>query len=564
MPNQSFKIAGGSNPGLARENNEDRFYYDERRGIFIVVDGVGGQAAGEKASEIAVEKLRARLERATGTVVERIREAITIANNAIYEQARQNSEWSGMACVLTVAIVEGARVTVGHVGDTRLYKLQPGCIRKITHDHSPIGMREERGALSEIEAMRHPRRNEIFRDVGSAPHAPEDEDFIEIIEEDLEPDGALLLCSDGLSDLVASAQIHRLIEENADDPNLAVERLIEAANEAGGKDNITVILVENELFAAGVRKRDQNGIQKNPAPAIVDANRVDVERAPLLREFLKSRVTAFALGTLFGVVLLSLWQFLLWPRVIKAEAAPPAPRALTVGKDHRADFLTINAALEQARPGDTVIVEPGEYAEQVRLKEGVTLESRITHQAVIRAPEKPDARSTAVIATGITRGRFIGFKIFGDEERRLTTGLHLRDTHIEVADLDVSGVDEAGVKISGESAARITASNIHDNHGAGVVIEDAARPLLKSDLIIRNGRIEGSEKPGVEVHQKARPHLVENLIADNGAEAIWTFGELDAEGMKQNLFGGKLTANSKGQVKITGSAKQRDFPRPGN
>jgi serine/threonine protein phosphatase PrpC len=318
MQQALFKCAGDSHPGLARENNEDRFHCDPQRGIFIVVDGVGGQAAGEKAAEIAVNKLKTRLERPTGTVIERIREAITIANNEIHHQAQQQPEWAGMACVLTAAIVEGARVTIGHVGDTRLYKLQPGRIQKMTHDHSPVGLREERCGLTEIEAMRHPRRNEVFREVGADPHAPEDEDFIEIIETEFEPDSALLLCSDGLSDLVTSAQIQRLVEENAGDPKLAVQRLIEAANAAGGKDNITVILVENELFAAEVREQKRKIVKRKPTSVIsLKSNPVAIEPMPLWREILNSRVTAFALGTVFGIVLLGLWQFLLWPRLIK-------------------------------------------------------------------------------------------------------------------------------------------------------------------------------------------------------------------------------------------------------
>ncbi len=320
MEQAFFKCAGDSNPGLVRENNEDRFHCDPQQGIFIVVDGVGGQVAGEKAAEIAVNKLRTRLERPTGTVVERIREAITIANNEIHHQAQQNPEWAGMACVLTVAIAVGNHITIGHVGDTRLYKLQPGRIQKITHDHSPIGLREERGALTEIEAMRHPRRNEVFRDVGSEQHTPEDEDFIEIIEAEFEPDSALLLCTDGLSDLVTSAQIQCLVEVNAGDPKLAVQRLIEAANAAGGKDNITVILVENELYAAAVGERRQEGVQRKTTTVIaLKSDRTAVEPMPFWREFLNSRVTAFALGTVFGVVLLSLWQFFILPRVIKAE-----------------------------------------------------------------------------------------------------------------------------------------------------------------------------------------------------------------------------------------------------
>ena len=126
------------------------------RGIFLVVDGIGGQAAGEKAAEIAVERVRARLERQTGTAEQRIREAIAMANNEILRAARGNPEWQGMACVLTLAVLENGSAVVGHVGDSRLYQIRRGEIRKITHDHSPVGEREDSGELSEAEAMRHP------------------------------------------------------------------------------------------------------------------------------------------------------------------------------------------------------------------------------------------------------------------------------------------------------------------------------------------------------------------------------------------------------------------------
>jgi len=121
-----------------------------------------------------VERLRARLERQTGTAEQRVREAVAMANNEILRAAQSQPEWAGMACVLTVVVLEDSSAVVGHVGDSRLYKIRAGAISKLTHDHSPVGEREDRGELTEGEAMRHPRRNEVFRDVGSEQHAPED------------------------------------------------------------------------------------------------------------------------------------------------------------------------------------------------------------------------------------------------------------------------------------------------------------------------------------------------------------------------------------------------------
>src|SRR6185436_8134165 len=105
------------------------------------------------------------------------------------------------ACVLTVAVIEDGLATIGHVGDTRLYKFQRDRVEKVTRDHSPVGEREDSNDLSESEAMRHPRRNEVYRDVGSDPHQPDDADFVDACEIAFVPDAALLLCSDGLTDL---------------------------------------------------------------------------------------------------------------------------------------------------------------------------------------------------------------------------------------------------------------------------------------------------------------------------------------------------------------------------
>src|SRR6185312_5384084 len=155
MPVKStLRHAAATDPGRRRKNNEDRYYVDADRGIYAVIDGVGGHAAGETAAALAVDVISERLERPTGTPEERLREAITLANNEIFRLSKTRAEWAGMACVLTIALIEDDIVTVGHVGDSRLYLLTPGEIRKITRDHSPVGEREDRGELTEEQAMR--------------------------------------------------------------------------------------------------------------------------------------------------------------------------------------------------------------------------------------------------------------------------------------------------------------------------------------------------------------------------------------------------------------------------
>src|SRR3954452_23131559 len=245
----ALRAAAGTNAGLQRDVNQDRIHLDLARGVFLVVDGVGGHAAGGRAADIALTTVRSRLERETGSTVDRVREAIAIANNEIRRTAILRPEWNGMACVLTVVVVDDTRAVVGHVGDTRLYKLGADRIDKITRDHSPVGEREDSSELSELEAMHHPRRNEVYRDVGSDPHQPDDPDFIDACEIAFEPDAALLLCSDGLTDLVDSSSLHDIVRRFAGQPDQVVKELIEAANAAGGKDNISAVYVEGERFA---------------------------------------------------------------------------------------------------------------------------------------------------------------------------------------------------------------------------------------------------------------------------------------------------------------------------
>ena len=155
---------------------------DPDRGIFLVVDGIGGQAAGEKAADIAINRVRARLERQTGTAEERIREAIAVANNeilraaAVQPRVARNGLRADRGGGWRTAAPSSATWAI-----RACTRSGSGEIRKITHDHSPVGEREDNREISETEAMRHPRRNEVYRDVGSQEHAPDDPDFIELL-----------------------------------------------------------------------------------------------------------------------------------------------------------------------------------------------------------------------------------------------------------------------------------------------------------------------------------------------------------------------------------------------
>ena len=518
--------AAATDTGLRRKNNEDRYHCDPERGLFMVIDGVGGQAAGEKAAETALGMLRARLERETGGTAERLREAITLANNEVHRLAEGEPDWHGMACVLTVAVVRDGRLVVGHVGDTRLYMFHEGRVQKITHDHSPVGEREDRGELDEHDAMRHPRRNEIFRDVGSEPHNPTDEQFIEILDLPFEDDSAILLCSDGLSDLVASTTLADMVYLYAGDPREMVSRLIDEANDEGGKDNITVVFAAGHRFADAARLHQGAGHAPSPP---VDGWRE--EPAGRLNRSRRRRVSipgwlaiaaTLVLGTALGLGL----AYLALTRVdgapewaLQANRPDTWSRTWKVGYEPGAEFTSIEEALAQARPGDTISVGPGEYRAPITMRHGISIVSAKPREAIIR-PALGAQPATAVHVPAGTSGRFAGFRISGDAEHPLGVGILVQDGSVEIDDIEVSGAMHAGIVFENGSRATLRAGYIHDNPGGGVVVRSGAAPTLAHNVIAANGRQNGKPRPGVEIQEPASPLLFGNIVLGNGEDQV--------------------------------------------
>jgi serine/threonine protein phosphatase PrpC len=491
-----LRSAFASDTGRRRTNNEDRYYVDPDIGVFAVIDGVGGHAAGEHAAETAVEVMRERFSRPTGTPEERIREAITLANNEIYRLSKSRTDWAGMACVLTVALIEDDIVTVGHVGDSRLYLLQPGIITKITHDHSPVGEREDRGELTEFEAMRHSRRNEIYRDVGSGERVPEDPAFIQIATFPMPDDGALLLCSDGLSDLIAKDEIRAGLERYAPDFDAALAALIDAANHAGGKDNITIVVVAAPEYKP---------LPPDTAPTAA------MSRQP------KSYSWAFALlGLLIGGAL-----GFAGARYWHQFTPPTGPVTIVVGP------AGINAALNLAHPGDTVAIPRGEYKERVRLKEGVTLRAQQPEAVVIVSPDN----GPAIVADKIASGSL--FDVWLQDG-----GISLRDASPTIVNTRITGAS-IGINIAGHSEPSISACRIEKSLEAGIFVGEGAKPRIERNTIATNGSGQpGPAKPGVEVAEGARPVLKDNVIVDNASDPIWIHGHgYQPADFDENLFG---------------------------
>ena len=194
------------------------------------------------------------------------------------------------------------------MGDSRLYLIWNGTIRKLTSDHSPVGEREDRAEISEEEAMLDPRRNEVSRDVGRAPRSAGDRDFIEIRQCRFKPDAAILLCSDGLTDLLTAAEISAIVERYSGDPARVAADLVDAANDAGGKDNITVIFVAGADFLGRdadvmLEARERHSITRQRTP----------HAAPAAEDRTQGRFVYLVLGMVMGLLLgAAIERFLRW------------------------------------------------------------------------------------------------------------------------------------------------------------------------------------------------------------------------------------------------------------
>jgi serine/threonine protein phosphatase PrpC len=234
-----------TDPGRKRRHNEDSYVCEPP--LFAIADGMGGARAGEVASALAAGALTESHANGGGTrlIVELIQEA----NRRVHQRASTDAETSGMGTTITVALVErDGSVTFGHVGDSRAYLLRNESLEQITDDHSLVAELVRRGELSAGEAEIHPQRSVITRALGTDPDVDVDAFSVEAEHGDV-----YLICSDGLSDMVGGEEIERILRDNRGDLDAAAQTLIQAANRAGGDDNITAILfemVEGEQAAA--------------------------------------------------------------------------------------------------------------------------------------------------------------------------------------------------------------------------------------------------------------------------------------------------------------------------
>jgi serine/threonine protein phosphatase PrpC len=273
----SIQAAGAKDRGQVREINEDEIFYrivqatdEEPVGLFVVCDGMGGHAGGEFASRWAVETIRDELKDlfeasdrrktvklseeelealaagqpmptrklAAAEIEERIRRAIGRANEVVRKIAQARPQEAGdTGTTVTMALVKGEMAYIANVGDSRTYLYRDGQLRPVTRDHSVVASLVQAGIIQPEEVYIHPQRNLIFRSLGAKPEVE-----VDLFRQELQPGDRLLLCSDGLWEMVRDSQIAKIMEK-APNPKTTCQRLIDAANTNGGEDNISAIVV---------------------------------------------------------------------------------------------------------------------------------------------------------------------------------------------------------------------------------------------------------------------------------------------------------------------------------
>ena len=256
-----LQMAGLTDPGRVRNKNEDSIAQIPEAGLVVVADGMGGHQAGEVASKLAVDVITRHI---LGTLAEAsagngafeskmIGDALQLANRAIYELARQQPEYAGMGSTVVVTVFHGGKLWVGHVGDSRLYRFRDGLLEQVTLDHSVVQELVSRGLVTAEEARLSVNKNLVTRALGvDAAVVPD------VGEQALNDEDIYLLCSDGLNDVLADGDIEMMLIEYGRNLEAAARRMVDIANERGGPDNISVILVRANCGFA----RDRETLQK--------------------------------------------------------------------------------------------------------------------------------------------------------------------------------------------------------------------------------------------------------------------------------------------------------------
>jgi hypothetical protein len=398
-----------------------------------------------------------------------------------------------------------------------LYKVRAETIRKLTHDHSPVGELEDAGGLPEPEAMRHPRRHEVFRDIGTIYRDKDEQEFVDVVEEPLEADAAILLCSDGLSDMLPGATIGHLVRQHAGSPERVVEALVAAANDAGGRDNITVVYAEMPLFAERLgrtpvaaltpteeTRHTGEAIEEPPAPVAVRTGPGWLRRTA--RAINASRATWFLAGAMLGVVgaLALAWY------VATTQMRPP--QTLIVGPDGTAPYARIATALADSRPGDIVRVEPGVYREHIDLRSGADLVARVPGTVTIARPGGTNV--PALTLTGPFNARVAGIRI--ESDTAVDVGVRITAPAATLELVEITGAIRRAIDLSPASAVTVRGSRF-TIPGLLLAVPDDGYATLVNCVAIRSGANAG---PAVLVGASARLVLRGNVFSGYNGDVI--------------------------------------------
>jgi protein phosphatase len=293
--------AAATHTGHVRRSNEDSYLSSPP--LFVVADGMGGARAGEVASRICVDTFR-DMAGAVGLPAELLGRVIAEANRRIHEKALSDPALGGMGTTVTAALFAGDRVTIGHVGDSRAYRLRGGVLEQLTDDHSLVGELLRSGAISEDEAASHPQRAIITRVLGTEPVVQVDTLAAEALDGDL-----FMLCSDGLTTMVDADQIQTILRDSDSLPE-ACRALVQAANAAGGDDNITMILFRiGEPAVVSLAPPEQ---------AVVSRPLLDLDEEPARRSWGRRILITLAVLVIVAAATLGAGAFGRWAHFVGA------------------------------------------------------------------------------------------------------------------------------------------------------------------------------------------------------------------------------------------------------
>lgn len=243
-----MKVFAGTDIGKARDMNQDCYYVSKNSDevkLCILADGMGGYTGGEIASNLAVNSVKnyiynnySKIKLETDEIINFLKNATQYANMIIYEKTREITELEEMGTTLEILMIVDDKLYISHIGDSRIYKIKNSKIRQITKDHSYVEKLINDGKITKEEAKVHPQKNILTKALGCTAYIEPD-----LLIENLEENDIILICSDGLTNMLTDEEIVKIIKENPDNPN---KELINSANNAGGMDNITVIVIQNE------------------------------------------------------------------------------------------------------------------------------------------------------------------------------------------------------------------------------------------------------------------------------------------------------------------------------